>query len=164
TDILEGDSRAIYSLDLAYYPNERGMYNYNPAAAGTNTLPNPEENFGGIMRGIENSDFEQTNVQYVEFWMMDPYVYNENANLSKGKIVFNLGSISEDVLKDGRKQYENGLPKDGSTGGTIETAFGRVPSTQSLVYAFDTEGEERANQDLGLDGLNNAAEKAKFPT
>ncbi|HLS31837.1 MAG TPA: cell surface protein SprA [Flavobacteriaceae bacterium] len=163
TDILEGDSRAIYSLDLAYYPNERGMYNYNPAAAGTNTLPNPEENFGGIMRGIENSDFEQTNVQYVEFWMMDPYVYNENANLSKGKIVFNLGSISEDVLKDGRKQYENGLPKDGSTGGTIETAFGRVPSTQSLVYAFDTEGEERANQDLGLDGLNNADEAAKFP-
>lgn len=164
TDLLEGDTRAIYSLDLSYYPNKRGMYNYNPAAAGTNDLPNPKENFGGIMRGIENSDFEQTNVQYVEFWMMDPYVYDENANLSKGKIVFNLGSISEDVLKDGKKQYENGLPKDGSTSGTIETEFGRVPSSQSLVYAFDTEGEERENQDLGLDGLNNAAEKAKFPT
>lgn len=164
TDLLEGDTRAIYSLDLSYYPDERGMYNYNPAAAGGNTLPNPKENFGGIMRGIENSDFEQTNVQYIEFWMMDPYIYDENAGLSDGKVVFNLGSISEDVLKDGRKQYENGLPKDGSTEGTIETEFGRVPSTQSLVYAFDTEGQERDNQDLGLDGMGNAAEKAKFPT
>jgi cell surface protein SprA len=29
-----------------------------------------------------------------------------------GKIYFNLGEISEDVLKDGRKQYENGLGPD----------------------------------------------------
>lgn len=163
SDILEGDSQAIYSLDLSYYPDERGMYNYNPAAAGTNDLPNPKENFGGIMRGIETSDFEQSNVQYIEFWVMDPYIYEDNQGLSDGKITFNLGSISEDVLKDGRKQYENGLPKDGSTTGTIETEFGRVPSSQSLVYAFDTEGEERKNQDIGLDGLNNADEAAKFP-
>lgn len=163
SDILEGDTQAIYSMDLSYYPGERGMYNYNPAAAGSNTLPNPEENFGGIMRGIENSDFEETNVQYIEFWVMDPYIYSENTNLSKGTLAFNIGSISEDVLKDGRKQYENGLPRDGSQTGTIETAFGKVPSSQSMVYAFDTAGDERDNQDIGLDGLNNAEEKAKFP-
>ncbi len=163
SDILEGDTQAVFSLDLSYYPKERGMYNYNPAAANDNKLPNPKENFGGIMRGIENSDFEQTNVQYIEFWIMDPYIYDGNANLSKGKLVFNLGSISEDVLKDGRKQYENGLPKDGSSAGTIETAFGKVPSSQSMVYAFDTSGEERDRQDIGLDGLNNAEEKNKFP-
>ncbi len=163
TDILEGQSQAIYSLDLSYYPQQRGMYNYNPAAAGTNNLPQSKNNFGGIMRGIQTSNFERTNVQYIEFWVMDPYIYGENANLSQGEIVFNLGSISEDVLKDGRKQYENGLPKNGSLAGTIETEFGQVPSTQSLVYAFDTEGEQRENQDVGLDGLDNAREKAKFP-
>ncbi len=163
TDVLEGDTRAIYSLDLSYYPKQRGMYNYNPAAAGTNTLPNPTQNFGGIMRGIETSNFERTNVQYIEFWVMDPYIYDDNVSLSNGMVTFNLGSISEDILKDGRKQYENGLPKDGGVGSTLETNFGRIPSTQSLVYAFDTEGAERENQDVGLDGLNNAMEAAKFP-
>lgn len=163
TDILQGNARNIYSLDLSYYPGERGMYNYNPASAGTNELPNPKENFGGIMRGIESSDFEQTNVQYIEFWVMDPYIYDDNANLSKGTITFNLGSISEDVLKDGKKQYENGLPENGGVEGTIETDFGRVPSSQSLTYAFDTQGEARENQDLGLDGLANAQEQSKFP-
>lgn len=163
TDIIEGESRAVHSLDLTYYPDERGMYNFNPASGGTNDLPNPEENFGGIMRGIENSDFEQTNVQYIEFWVMDPYIYDEHANLKKGTIKFNMGSISEDVLKDGKKQYENGLPKDAGRDGVVETNFGKVPSSQSMVYAFDTKGEERDNQDLGLDGLNNAEEAAKFP-
>src|SRR5699024_2010033 len=161
TDIVQGESSSIFSLDLSYYPDERGMYNYNPSAAGGNTLPNPESNFGGIMRGVENSDFEQTNVQYIEFCLMDPYIYDENDSMKRGTITFNIGSISEDVLKDGRKQYENGLPKDGSTNGTIETSFGRVPSNQSLVYAFDTKGQERENQDLGLDGMNNADEAVK---
>lgn len=162
TDILEGDTRAVYSLDMAYYPNERGMYNYSPLTGGANFLPGSEKNFGGIMRGIETSDFEHSNVQYIKFWIMDPFIYPENSGLDKGTITFNLGSISEDILKDGRKQYENGLPKDGSTNGTIETNFGRVPSTQSLIYTFDTEGQERINQDLGLDGMNNNQEKAKF--
>lgn len=163
TDILQGQTQAVYSLDLSYYPKERGMYNYNPASAGTNNLPQPEENFGGIMRGLTTSNFERSNVQYIEFWVMDPYIYDQNANLSKGSVVFNLGSISEDVLKDGRKQYENGLPKDGSVGRTLETNFGRVPSTQSMVYAFDTEGEQRKNQDVGFDGLSNTKEAEKFP-
>src|SRR5699024_2801522 len=125
TDIIEGESRAVHSLDLSYYPDERGMYNYNPSSGGTNDLPNPEVNFGGIMCGIESSDFEQTNVQYIEFWVMDPYIYDENANLKKGTIKFNMGSISEDVLKDGKKQYENGLPKDGGGAGVVETNFGK---------------------------------------
>src|SRR5699024_341575 len=39
TDIVQGESSSIFSLDLSYYPDERGMYNYNPSAAGGNTLP-----------------------------------------------------------------------------------------------------------------------------
>lgn len=163
TDIVQGQTQAIYTLDLAYYPKERGMYNYNPAAAGGNTLPTPQDNFGGIMREITTTNFEQSNVEFIEFWVMDPYVYNENANLSQGKITFNLGSISEDVLKDGRKQYENGLPKDPSINNTITTAFGKVPANQSLVYAFDSEGQERVNQDIGLDGLTDQEEREFFP-
>lgn len=163
TDIREGETRAIFSLDLSYYPGERGDYNYNPETKGTNDLPHPKENFGGIMRGIESSDFEQNNVQYVEFWVMDPYIYKENANLDQGTIKLNFGDISEDILKDGHKQYENGLPKNGSIGNTLETSFGKVPSSQSMTYAFDTNGQQRDNQDLGLDGLTNAEEAKKFP-
>ena len=162
-DIIQGQTQALFSLDLAYYPSTRGEYNYNPEAAGTNNLPNPQDRFGGIMRPISTTDFEKSNVEYIEFWVMDPFIYDENSGNPGGKVNFNLGSISEDILKDGRKQYENGLPKDGSNDNTISTAWGKVPTNQSLVYTFDSEGQERVNQDIGLDGLNSAAEKLKFP-
>lgn len=157
-DIIQGQTQAIFTLDLSYYPNERGEYNFNPAAAGGNTLPNPQDNFGGITRPLTTTDFEQSNVEYLQFWIMDPFIYPENDGNNGGVLSFNLGNISEDVLKDGRKQYENGLPEDGSTSNTLPTAWGKVPANQSLVYTFDTEGEERTNQDIGYDGLSDASE------
>ncbi len=161
-DIIQGQTQALFTLDLAYYPSTRGEYNYNPEAAGTNDLPNPEDRFGGIMRQLTTTDFEQSNVEYIQFWVMDPFIYDENSGNPGGNINFNLGSISEDVLKDGRKQYENGLPEDGGNANTTATAWGKVPTNQSLVYTFDTEGQQRTNQDIGLDGLDNAGEAAEY--
>ena len=162
-DVVQGQSQVLYTMDLAYYPNIRGPYNFNPAASG-NSLPNPEENFAGITRALNSTNFEQSNVEYIEFWMMDPYIYSENAQSNGGELVFNLGNISEDVLKDGRKQYENGLPVTGGDLNTTATAFGKVPSNQSLIYAFNTEGQERLNQDIGFDGLSDVEEATMFPT
>lgn len=164
TDVIQGQPQVIYTMDLAYFPQERGPYNYNPIAAGSSSLPNPTENFGGISRAINSTNFEQSNVEFIQFWVMDPYIYPENAGDEGGTITFNLGNISEDVLKDGRKQYENGLPPDGTVLNTVSTAFGRVPADQSLIYAFDTEGEARRQQDVGFDGLNDALEAVEFPS
>ncbi|WP_093110664.1 T9SS outer membrane translocon Sov/SprA [Salinimicrobium catena] len=161
-DVVQGQSQVLYTMDLAYYPGIRGPYNYNPSAAGTNELQDPASNFGGITRALNSTNFEQSNVEYIEFWMMDPFIYSENAGNSGGTLVFNLGNISEDVLKDGRKQYENGLPENGGDLNTTETVFGKVPSNQSLIYAFNTEGEQRLNQDIGFDGLSDAEEAAEF--
>ncbi|NJY64145.1 cell surface protein SprA [Salinimicrobium sp. CDJ15-81-2] len=161
-DVVQGQSQVLYTLDLAYYPNIRGPYNYNPAAAGSNTIPNPEENWAGISRALNSTNFEQSNVEYIEFWLMDPFIYPENSGNEGGKLVFNLGNISEDVVKDGRKQYENGLPEDGGIQNTTMTEFGKVPSNQSLIYAFNTEGQERLNQDIGFDGLSDTEEAARF--
>ncbi|MDT0643366.1 cell surface protein SprA [Zunongwangia sp. F363] len=163
TDVVQGQPQVLYTMDVSYFPEQRGSYNYNPAAAGTGTLPNPQGNFGGIMRGINTTNFEQSNVEFIEFWVMDPYIYAENRNNSGGNIVFNLGNISEDVLKDGRKQYENGLAEDGGAENAIQTNFAKVPADQSLVYAFDSEGQARINQDAGYDGLLDAAEAEFFP-
>ena len=160
-DIIQGQTQALFTLDLAYYPSIRGEYNFNPAAAGTNTLANPLDNFGGIMRPLTTTDFERSNVEYIQFWVMDPFIYDETN--PGGVLNFNLGNISEDILKDGRKQYENGLPKDGSDSNTTSTAWGKVPTNQSLVYTFNTEGIERTNQDIGFDGLSNPQESAKYP-
>lgn len=162
-DIEQGQTQALFTLDLAYYPTDRGPYNYNPAAASDGKLPNPDQSFGGISRAINTTDFERSNVEYIQFWIMDPFIYEENENNPGGTINFNLGNISEDILKDGRKQYENGLPLDGSTANTTSTIWGKVPSQQSLIYTFSSEGEERKNQDVGLDGMNNAEEAAKYP-
>ncbi|MEP0263630.1 cell surface protein SprA [Dokdonia sp.] len=161
-DIVSGQTQALFTLDLAYFPDERGPYNYS-ADAQDQELSNPQQNFGGIMRQLTSTDFEQSNVEFVEFWLMDPFFANGDTTNPGGKVTINLGSISEDILKDGRKQYENGLPNDGGTEATTPTNWGKVPTNQSLVYAFDTEGAERANQDIGYDGLSDAEEATMYP-
>ncbi len=165
TDIVQGQSQVINTLDLTYYPTERGPYNFNPTAANTGILPNPEENFGGITRAINSTNFEQSNVEYIQFWMLDPYYDEEFPDQATnptniGKLFFNLGEISEDVLKDGRKLYENGLPAALSTQPTIPTLWGKVPAAQSLIYAFDTDITSRATQDVGFDGLTDSEEQS----
>lgn len=166
TDIADGQQTVVNTLDLTYYPTERGPYNFNPSAAGTGTLSNPASNFGGIMRAITSTNFQQSNVEYIQFWMMDPYYTadpdRENP-ANTGKLFFNLGEISEDVLRDGKKQYENGLPD--AEGGQLTTpsSWGLVPSSQSLIYAFDTSDANRNIQDIGLDGLTDVDEATKYP-
>jgi len=157
TDIAQGQTQVVNTLDLSYYPSERGPYNNNPSFSLY-----PKENFGGIMRAINSTNFEQGNVEYIQFWVLDPYVgQGAYSTANTGKIYFNLGEISEDVLKDGRKQYENGLgPNQIMT--SPRPVWGNVPASQSLIYAFDTDTGNRTNQDIGLDGLKNDDEAATY--
>ena len=157
TDIAQGQSQVVNTLDLSYYPSDRGPYNNSSSFAS-----NPGTNYGGIMRAINSTNFEQGNVEYIQFWVMDPYVgKGQVPNDNTGKIYFNLGEISEDVLKDGRKQYENGLGPDQILVNP-QPIWGDVPASQSLIYAFDTNADNRKNQDIGLDGLSNANEGAVY--
>ena len=124
-------------------------------------IDNSNNSWAGITRLINTTDFEQSNVEYLEFWLMDPFLNNDSN--SGGKLTINLGNISEDVIKDGRKQYENGLPEDGDISLLPLTAWGTVvPQNQSLVYAFSSLGQDRINQDVGLDGYNDSEEAIKF--
>ncbi|NRT14001.1 cell surface protein SprA [Flavobacterium sp. 28A] len=157
TDIAQGQTQVVSTLNLSYYPSNRGPYNNN-AGFGTS----PQDNFGGITRAINSTNFEQSNVEYIQFWILDPYVGAGNApSTNTGKIYFNLGEVSEDILKDGRKQYENGLGPDQILVNP-RPLWGDVPASQSLIYAFDTNVDNRKNQDIGLDGLNNDAEAAVY--
>ena len=174
----------VRTLDLAYFPQERGSYNFNqdPNEASIDvatekvTLLKPQENWGGIMRPLTTNNFDQANVEYMQFWIMDPY---QNYSLTTeeglpeeldpnnianqiGDLYINLGNISEDILKDNRKMYENGLPEDGLKvdGNNIKsTIWGDVPRNPSIIYAFNEQDDARANQDLGFDGLKDAEEK-----
>jgi cell surface protein SprA len=164
-DIAQGQTAVLNTLDLTYYPEARGPYNFqtNGVDVNTNTLLNPEDSWAGISRQLTTTDFEQANVEYIEFWLQDPY--QDNPANPGGKLVFNLGNISEDVIKDGRKMYENGLPPDGNVIGVLpeSPSWNTVyPQDQSLIYAFDTTGQERTNQDVGYDGYNDDDERAKF--
>lgn len=162
-DIAQGQTSVLNTLDLSYYPQERGPYNFEPGTE-SGTISNPTASWaGGVTRQITSTDFEQANVEYVEFWLQDPF--QENASNQGGKLFINLGNISEDVLKDGRKQYENGLPQDGNVSLLPQTDFQSVvPQNQALIYAFDTNGQERTNQDVGFDGYDDAEEAVNFPT
>ena len=152
----------INTLDLVYYPTERGPYNFDPAAANDNL--DPATSWAGITRQITSTDFEQANVEYIEFWLQDPFLNNAPGTSQPGKLFVNLGNISEDVLKDGKKQYENGLPEDGDITPLLpETSYQTVvPRNQSLIYTFSTSGAQRDNQDVGYDGYDDTEEIAQF--
>ena len=143
----------ISVLNMAYYPQERGPYNYDYERIDhEGNLLEPRDRWGGIMREIYSSDFEQANVEFIEFWLMDPFA--EMTNHTGGQLYFNLGNISEDVLKDSRKVFENGLPTSEVVEKVDTTVWGRVPLTQSLVPGFSAGDETRKYQDVGLDGLS----------
>ncbi|MBN2680937.1 MAG: cell surface protein SprA [Bacteroidales bacterium] len=157
----------IAVLNLAFYPSEKGPYNYdvNPTSvsAGVNAdgkLNNPISRWGGIMRDLQTNDFEAANIEFIEFWMMDPFVYNKDHN--GGQLYFNLGNVSEDILKDSRKSFENGLPITEEATLVDSTAWGRVPIQQALVNAFDNDANSRTYQDVGLDGLRTDDERSFF--
>ncbi len=162
-DLVQGQTSVMNTLDLAYYPEERGPYNFQTTNIDTNLLTEPQNSWAGITRQLTSSDLEQANVEYIEFWLQDPF--QDNPSNLGGKLVFNLGNISEDIIKDGRKLYENGLPQDGNVSLLPATAWGSVvPQNQSLIYAFDSTGEERRNQDVGYDGYDDNEEIANFGT
>jgi cell surface protein SprA len=166
--VNSGEDPYLVVFDLAYYPTERGPYNYdalgvNGISSGLNsdgTLKNPASRWAGIMRKLDNADFENTNVEYIQFWMLDPFLENENH--TGGEFYINLGDISEDILRDGRKSFEHGLSSDGSDADADYTIWGRVPVNQSIVMAFDSELKSRKYIDVGLDGLYDSLERAHF--
>lgn len=157
-DPIVGQANSLTVLNLSYYPTERGPYNLDATNINPDgSLMNPAGRWGGIMRKMEVTDFEAANIEYIEFWLMDPFIYNTTAK--GGELYVNLGEISEDILKDGRKSFENGLPVNADTTQTATTAWGRVPKTQSMVNAFDNNESSRIYQDVGLDGLSTENEK-----
>ena len=167
-------------MDVAFYPKERGQYNFDDGtssiAAGINPttgeLNNPSSRWSGIMRKVETTDFESSNVEFIQFWVMDPFDATDgNPAATGGKLYFNLGNISEDILKDDRKSFENGMPltaidyASGLNANLVDTTvWGRVPTIQALVNAFDNNPVTRPFQDIGMDGLNDADEAAFFGT
>jgi len=160
----------LITFDLAYYPTEKGAYNYESSAANidnSNRLRNPKQKWGGLMRSIDQTDFETANIEFVEFWMQDPFINTAtrpNADKSTGgKLYFNLGNISEDILKDGRRFYENGLPTPTAPSQVDNTStWGRVPLNPiQVTNAFSNDAADRVFQDLGFDGNNNDSERVK---
>ena len=157
----------IAVLNVAFYPGEKGQYNYDtdpgPYSAGMNNegkLNDPNSRWGGMMREILTSDFETANIQYIKFWVMDPFV--ENPSHPGGDFYIDLGNISEDILRDSRKSFENGLPNSALVKNVDTTAWGRVPTVQAVVHAFDNDLQSRQYQDVGLDGLRDVDEQTFF--
>lgn len=145
-------------LNLAYYPTERGSYNISAEEIdATGHLTMPKKRWGGIMRRMDNTDFEKANIEYIQFWLMDPALTNPDGY--DGELYLNLGDISEDILRDGKKAFEHGLPVSPADQGRVDsTVWGYVPRTTSTVVAFSNEAGSRQIQDVGLNGLNDIQE------
>ncbi len=154
-----GESNTIQTLNLSFYPTERGPYNLDATDIDDQgNLLYPEHRWGGIMRKMDNTNFDASNIEYVQFWMLSPFLDPDNDNLEGGDLYLNFGEISEDILKDGLKSYENGVPVNGDDQFMQSTVWGRVSAQNSLTYAFDNNSSSRLPQDVGLDGLINEDE------
>ncbi len=161
------DNPILPTFDVAYYPRERGPYNYDTTATAYSSglsqngeLADPETRWGGIMRDLDYNDFEQSNIEFIEFWLLDPFIDNPN---NGGDLYLNLGTMSEDILKDSKKFYENGLPGPGQPSVNIsETEWGRVPISPQITNGFANDLEARTRQDVGYDGLDDQGEVEKF--
>ena len=151
-DVMAGTNSYISTLDMTFYPQERGPYNVNPNAVDT-------KNWGAIMRPISVSNFKDSNVEYIEFWMMDPYADGKGG---EGELLVHLGNVSEDVLKDGEMMYENGLPHSNNGVQVVESKWGKTPQLNPILYAFDTDGAARKQQDLGYNGLTDEEEAQRY--
>ena len=169
---MVGRPTNLPTLDLTYRPAERGPYNYEPfegsnVSAGLNpdgTLLNPSERWAGIQRPLTTTDFEATNIEYIQFWVMDPF--NEDSeNESGGRLFINLGNVSEDILNDSQLAFENGLPSANNTDLETDTSTWGIypdPTTFNVVNAFDNSTNDYSRQDVGLDGLNSEEERTFF--
>ena len=156
-----GATSTLPILNLAYYPQERGPYNLTHDLNSDGTLQQPETKWGGMMRKLETTDFEQANIEYLEFWLLDPFIYTRQQGTASdysGDLYFNLGEISEDILRDGKKFYESGMPVDG-TGSFTTTQWGKIPQQATQTYAFATTSGSRRLQDVGFNGLNDDEER-----
>ncbi len=154
----------IPMFNLAFFPEERGPYNFDVEGTGYSAgiddkglLKEPASRWGGIMSKVQTSDFEAANVEYITFWLMDPF--SEDSLNAGGELYFNLGDISEDILRDGRKSFENGLPTSPDVKNVDTTIWGRVPTMQAITESFDTKDESRPFQDVGYDGLSSRDEQ-----
>ena len=167
-----GDNNIIQTFDLTFDPNERGPYNFDLPNGGSTysagldnngKLLQPETRWGGIMRDLNTNNFEQANIEYVEFWMLNPFMAkgDQSPITQDGDLYINLGNVSEDILRDSRKFFENGIPSDNTTP-TDMTNWGRIPRTQAITNAFNNEPAVREAQDVGLDGLSLLGERNVF--
>lgn len=172
----------VQTLDITYYPNERGPYNFDvpdgyPGYTRGVTfigdsliLRDPETRWAGIMRDLNTNDFQAANIEFLEFWMLSPFLDPADpqgpspfVNEQQGDLYINLGNISEDILRDSRKFFENGLPAPANPERRVDTtSWSVVPVAQQITNAFDNDVESRQLQDVGLDGLSNEGERQQF--
>lgn len=171
TNLAYGSIPTVPILELAYYPLERGMYNYEHDENKVNadgTWNDPTQRWGGVMRALTTNNFEQANVEYIQFWILDPFnedaeAVNPNSQHSGGDLYFNLGNVSEDLLADSRKGFENGIPPYAGADYPVDiTPWAKVPAQQVIVNAFDNDPNSRINQDVGLDGYKNIEEQTAY--
>lgn len=149
----------LRSFDLAYFPNEKGPYNFNVHELDQNgILTDPESRWAGLQRDLELNDFVEHNIKFIEFWMMDPFLEDPS---NEGIFYINLGIISEDALKDGRISVENNIPYGALPDNTDTTEWAKI-SNYPITSLFFENDEARQYQDVGLDGLNNEGERIVF--
>ena len=142
-------------LNIDYYPSERGPWNYDTHASSFSAgigndgkLNEPSTRWSGITRDVSGIEYK---INYLDFWLIDPFSTYPDAS---GELYFDIGEISEDVLKDGFLSAEN--INEGTSRSTVWGLIKPVSNDASFPAT------NSAQYDTGLDELKDTDETNYF--
>jgi hypothetical protein len=135
-DVQPGQDK-ITPMIVKLDPGTRGQYNYHQNSFNTITTSNPEQTWGGMMRYLNttSTDLISENINFIEFNMrIGIDSASIGSGIRNGKLVIELGTISEDAIPNGILDTE-----DKNQNGVLDI-----------------------NEDIGLDFKTNAEEKVIY--
>ena len=150
--VVQGRAQ-LTPLHINFNPDLRGIYNNNPKFLDTLNYnfvspalaqeakdwkrDNKEKTWGGMMRLLSsfNTNFDVENIDYLEIMM------NTDGTSPDAKMYIDLGQISEDIIPNGFLNTEDGF-------------LSAYPMPNNLLDA---------GEDIGIDQMDDAQEKAVYP-
>ncbi len=151
-DLNQLGTQFIQMLNLSYYPDERGPYNYRTEGWVEGAkLSRATDNWAAIATPLEVQDLEKERITSLELWLLDPYYSGQD--VPEGDLLIDLGRFSEEIIPDGALDFESSLP-------TVTTPHGRRAESVPPVRSFSSDGIE--SQDVGLDGVSSGEEQELF--
>jgi hypothetical protein len=147
---VQTTQNTITPLYITYDPSRRGNYNYN---GSFDSIPDKSTTWNGVMKFLNttSNDLVNENINFIEFNMR---IENLNNVTRNGKLVIDLGSISQDAIPNLRLDTEDSL-KNGELRLQDDLGIDYLTDQQELEVYNQLNGTSLTLQQLPDPALDN---------